>query len=116
MTFEEWLSNKITETEKTKQRYHTKSIAIIELMLLKEVEKAWQAALQSQWQPIETAPKDGAWILAINAKNNRYRQHVVHYSERHSKNTDYVWVTDSAPMSWVAGLTHWQPLPQPPSV
>lgn len=64
------------------------------------------------WMPIETAPRDGTWILAVNAETNPERQHVVHYSERHG--TLYPWITDSAPMSFVAGITHWQPLPPLP--
>lgn len=67
----------------------------------------------SGWQPIEAAPKDGTWILAINATTNKGRQHVVHYSERHSPK--FAWVTGSAPMDFVAGITHWQPLPEPPN-
>lgn len=65
-----------------------------------------------EWKPIETAPKDGTWILAINVETNRTRQHVVHYSERHGNK--FPWVTDSAPMSFVAGITHWMPLPPAP--
>lgn len=64
------------------------------------------------WMPIETAPRDGTWILAVNAQTNRDRQHVVHYSERHGK--EFPWVTGSAPMDFVAGITDWQPLPTPP--
>lgn len=64
------------------------------------------------WQPIESAPKDGTYILAINARTNPGRQHVVHYSERY--NDRFTWVTDSAPMSFVNGITHWMPLPEPP--
>jgi len=69
--------------------------------------------MQPQWQPIETAPKDGEWILAVNV-NNSHRLHIVHYSERHG--TLYPWVKDANPMGFVAGLTHWQPLPKPPEV
>jgi len=66
----------------------------------------------SEWQPIETAPRDGTWILAINATTNPGRQHVVKYSERQSKK--FPWTRDETPMGWVAGLTHWMPLPDPP--
>ena len=63
------------------------------------------------WLPIESAPKDGAWILAINYKNAT-RQHVVQYSPEREK---FRWVTGSAPMDFIAGLTHWRHLPSPPS-
>jgi len=66
----------------------------------------------SEWQSIETAPKDGTWILAINGKTNWTRQHVVHYSTRNGD--EFPWVTSSAPMDFVSGLTHWTPLPPPP--
>ena len=71
----------------------------------------------SQWQPIETAPKDGTRILAV----------VVHSSAEWSKNpirdgfvgvvTAY-WTTFNKG-GWVyhglyGNLTHWQPLPEPP--
>lgn len=71
-----------------------------------------RVAESQQWNPIETAPKDGTWILAINAAKNPGRQHVVHYSERWGNH--YPWVTGSAPMDFVAGVTHWMPLPAPP--
>ena len=63
----------------------------------------------TDWKNIRTAPKDGTWILAINVKTNATRQHVVQY-----KIGKFPWVTGSAPMDFVAGLTHYQPLPEPP--
>ena len=68
---------------------------------------------RDEWADIKTAPKDGTWVLAINAETNPGRQHVVHYSTRHSE--QFPWVTDAAPMSWVAGLTHWLSLPAAPN-
>lgn len=65
-----------------------------------------------EWHPIESAPTDGTWIQAINTDNPN-RQHIVHYSDRYG--SKFPWVTDSAPMSFVAGLTHWMPLPGPPN-
>jgi hypothetical protein len=63
------------------------------------------------WLPISSAPKDGTWVLAINAKTNPSRQHVVRYFE----NTGiYPWKTDTGHMDWVAGITHWLPLPSAP--
>ena len=65
-----------------------------------------------KWQTIEDAPKDGTWILAVNASTNQGRQHVVHYSGMSDK---FPWVTGPDHMSFVAGLTHWMPLRKPPS-
>jgi hypothetical protein len=65
-----------------------------------------------EWFDIGLAPRDGTRILAINAATNKERQHVVYYSEHQGKR--FPWVTDSAPMSFVDGLTHWMPLPPPP--
>jgi len=66
-----------------------------------------------EWQPIGTAPKDGTWILAINAETNPNRQHVVHYSEIHG--AKFAWMTGSGYMDWVAGITHWMPLSPAPT-
>jgi hypothetical protein len=56
----------------------------------------------SEWQPIETAPKDGTVILA-------WRKHATipmivrfYYGE---------WDSDGV---HVSHLTHWMPLPEPP--
>lgn len=66
----------------------------------------------SEWKPIESAPRDGTWMLAINAATNPGRQHVVYYSE--TLGDRFPWRTGDAPMSFIAGITHWQPLPLPP--
>lgn len=63
---------------------------------------------------MNTAPRDGTWILAVNAKINGKRKYIVRYSELHS--TKFPWVTDAAPMSFVDGLTHWMPLPEAPTM
>ena len=86
--------------------------AMIDVRSAQPVETEPPALTPQQWQPIETAPKDGTWILAINAAKNPGRQHVVHYSERWGNH--YPWVTGSAPMDFVAGVTHWMPLPPEP--
>jgi len=66
------------------------------------------------WRKMETAPKDGRWILAINAATNATKPHVVKYSKKKS-DEKYPWVRSDAPMGWVAGLTHWMPSPKPPT-
>jgi hypothetical protein len=58
----------------------------------------------SEWQPIETAPKDGAWVMA--------------YSEDEGpvfvNNLGGDWYTDGNDHWPILDLTHWQPLPEPP--
>ena len=66
----------------------------------------------SEWQPIETAPKDGRYVLCFargkhdagsqNAREDQWR--VDHFSRRG------VWWR----MLPETPYTHWQPLPPPP--
>lgn len=68
------------------------------------------------WQPIETAPKDGTKILVIN---NRGNQAVVLWGGISAEG----WVpmfSDATPNPFLNGgcgsvCTHWMPLPKPPS-
>ncbi len=63
------------------------------------------------WQPIETAPKDGTHLLLVAPERDFVR------SGRWSK-TRHKWLLDFAPnMASTAAhamVTHWMPLPDPP--
>lgn len=61
----------------------------------------------TDWQPIETAPKDGARILGTDGHSVE-----VIYNARGTG-----WFNQSAEISmWrVFPPTHWMPLPEPPS-
>jgi hypothetical protein len=65
-----------------------------------------------EWQPIETAPKDGAEILATG-----YNYGLMD-SGRHRVITKYLdgeWADASNAFRDTFGyLTHWMPLPEPP--
>ena len=69
------------------------------------------------WQPIETAPRDGTIFLAINAKGSMkgFKYQFV-YSDLQPDNQ--IWSTDAGwrnpGMDWPAYFTHWMPLPTPP--
>ncbi len=74
------------------------------------------------WQPIETAPHDGSWILGIN---NRGNMAVIIWSEsarNHFGTYTRGWIHpfSSGDLSsfWNGGCgsvaTHWRPLPKPP--
>lgn len=59
-----------------------------------------------QWQPIETAPKDGKPFFA-------YRSHTP-WPLLAVWNSEYAWVEDYISAEHLYGLTHWMPLPNPP--
>ena len=87
---------------------------------IKDFEIQWLKAANEelkekiQWQPIETAPKDGTWILVYKPFNL--------YGFDDSK-----WFVDKYIVRWadecwnismedkVAYPTHWMPLPKPPT-
>ena len=68
----------------------------------------------SEWQPIETAPKDGTKVLLVS---NRGQVYIGQYD-------DDRWVRKPEPYWCIAGMpktharaqrpTHWMPLPEPP--
>ncbi len=63
----------------------------------------------SEWQPIETAPKDGTQIIA-------WGENIGHIVTEYApfNGTDWVWVTLDGPDYHVSAFTHWMPLPAPP--
>lgn len=68
----------------------------------------------SNWQPIETAPKDGTFFLAFS----RNEMIVCNQPPGHPIGR---WSFDSRKHRWCGGtfgtlapLTHWHPLPEPP--
>ena len=73
----------------------------------------------SEWQPIETAPKDGTAILAsgVNLGTGPGRHYAVcsweHCAEPRPEDWSGWYETDGdgGPYPW---LTHWMPLPAPP--
>jgi hypothetical protein len=76
---------------------------------------------EGAWQPIETAPKDGTWILGLN---NRLNCAVIIWSEeafdRDAMVPGWIHPFSSGDLSlfWNGACgsvaTHWMPLPRPP--
>jgi len=71
------------------------------------------AQAESEWRTIETAPKDGTWILLMGESgyiNRPYRVHVGNWGERDwwMQSEDCSFEDDGGPP------THWMPLPDPP--
>lgn len=76
---------------------------------------ALRADAARQWQPIETAPKDGTYILGVNMQGNPKHRYPEIISWRWSTYGD-----DPEKKDWYGAnnlhpyATHWMPLPEPP--
>lgn len=75
-----------------------------------------------EWQPFETAPKDGTWILAIYAfqDDDRHQQWpgrcfvVKHLGYSNANQLDLGWSLFPGMGVGDESLSHWMPLPAPP--
>lgn len=72
----------------------------------------WQRRQVMQWQPIETAPKDGRLILV------RAQHDGVHYFTAYCGKDNMFYqprqTYDGLPDMYIIEPTHWMPLPEPP--
>ena len=74
------------------------------------------------WQPIETAPKDGTWVLVFgNVCDESWREISVavaqYTNELNGGTTEWHWQFawyDGGYYGIVDDVTHWMPLPEPP--
>lgn len=64
----------------------------------------------NDWQPIETAPKDGTWIFGYENRIGMNDKYAAHEVMRWSKRT-MLWRSSA---DKICEPTHWQPLPEPP--
>jgi hypothetical protein len=62
----------------------------------------------SEWQPIETAPKDGTIVLGCDGTGDDYQVYEMAWIE----NVEFMW-TDPR-FGGIYGPTHWMPRPPPP--
>lgn len=64
---------------------------------------------EAEWQPIETAPRDGTavlvWLREYKGRD-RFTSYVAQFD-------GYSWVSVPGKYTWAP--THWQPLPPPPA-
>lgn len=77
------------------------------------------AQCQQQWQPIETAPKDGtkfdAWLTFKRSNSQSYRRTDVWWTDREDGNNHWTWDGQwNGRLSPDIELTHWIPRPAPP--
>jgi hypothetical protein len=71
--------------------------------------------LPSEWQPIETAPKDGTQILCFDVRTGEIR--VAIRKLFFDRSGAYEWFRDDKIVpghTWSLLPTHWMPLPAPP--
>ncbi|WP_179954011.1 DUF551 domain-containing protein [Denitrobaculum tricleocarpae] len=64
----------------------------------------------SEWQPIETAPKDGTWVLGFqrrSAPQDTIQVWTFSYSEN-------LWINAADSNDFDEQPSHWMPLPTPP--
>lgn len=69
------------------------------------------AARRDTWQPIETAPKDGAFVDLWSASRGRL-VNCKWVTVSYTHDTPWGWV--SSTVGRITDATHWQPLPSPP--
>lgn len=65
----------------------------------------------ADWQPIETAPRDGYEFLAYG---DEIGWQVVDY-DPNPRNPDWLWAVADGTTYHREAFTHWMPLPDPPS-
>jgi hypothetical protein len=75
----------------------------------------------SEWQPIETAPKDGTYILLYESDQSRPVKMGCWLDSEHKRNGQVIHSAQrwSYGIIWVFGgdnpnPTHWMPIPEPP--
>lgn len=79
-----------------------------------------QNTFEASWQPIETAPKEGLFIVTGGAiSDDLYRDdasyHMVIVKAQDEGHVSYYEVNDTCYYSvWVEDPTHWMPLPPLP--
>jgi hypothetical protein len=71
------------------------------------------AALKAaqEWRGIESAPKDGTWVLVIDSE---YGDHGGAFVARYTEAFSGSWLINTSHIPHIVYPTHWQPLPTPP--
>ena len=68
------------------------------------------------WQPIETAPKDGTHILAYQHTNDPDDEHVIYVVLYRKVLGEWEWIEARGEEYACFEPTHWMPLPNPPAI
>lgn len=65
--------------------------------------------VETEWQPIETAPRDGSDILVTDSRIQGGFMNVVSYTDEDAPN---VWETQEFTVYHEDAFTHWMKLPE----
>ena len=103
----------------TLQQQETRGILeiIAERDLWKAEAERWRAVREPQWQPMETAPKDGTWILLAGPSGYQatpLRVEVCRYYPEYRPNNPWQNHSNDAFSDGGGAPTHWMPLPPAP--
>ena len=67
-----------------------------------------------KWQPISSAPRDGKYIIGCN--KDIYFPVVICFASYHpNAEGKFCWRTAKIGGNKITGITHWMPLPSPPT-
>ena len=97
-------------------RYRAPESQIISRKVVCDIVAAWEhVAQREQWQPIETAPRDGTEVLIVVPHNGKGP--VAGVMLGYVCEDDGDWYDSSENARWAGPVyapTHWMPLPEPP--
>ena len=65
----------------------------------------------TEWQPMETAPRDGTHVLVYSESHGIQKSH---YDDFFKRWMIYQTAEYDNEFGELEGVTHWQPLPEPP--
>ena len=80
----------------------------------KAIRHALKLAVESQWKTIETAPKDGSYILLYRPVKDHRQRSEVKEGKFHRYGMKDTWRVMSGGIWDIDAPTHWMPLPRPP--
>lgn len=83
-------------------------------MLARKLNTQQGAAQREGWKPIETAPKDGAWVLTTNVRPPIRSSSRANISAR-ARDGHWYNIQDQSPREADDQPTHWMPLPVAPA-
>jgi len=90
-----------------------KKADMLDVVKERDALQAELAALKAaqEWRGMESAPKDGTWVLVIDSE---YGDHGGAFVARYTEAFSGSWLINTSHVPHVVYPTHWMPLPTPP--